>query len=895
VNGFLAIFIAGLGAGGSYALLALGTVIVYKGSGLVNFASGGLALIGGAGYYEMHEVHHQTVALSLCFGVVLGAVAGLAVQLLVMAPMRRAAPLVRVIATLGVAEIIQQVASLRYGNSFAFIPSFLPQGSYKWGAVQIAQSRLVIVGLALGLTVVLFAFYRWTKFGLATAAVSESERVAASTGWSPSLVAAGNWALAGALSGGAGVVLSAAINNSLDPSTLTLTVVPTLSAAVLGGFSSFPVTMLGGLLIGVLEALPLKYVHQPGWSNAIPFLAILVVLVVRGKAVPLRSHINERLPSVAAGRIRVVPLAIAFVAAASAILALSVGLAAAAVTSLIFALIGLSVVAVLGYGGQLSLCQWAVAGVGALFAARLAAVWHAPMILVFLLALLFILPAGLLIAIPAIRVRGVSLAILTLALAQAINGVVFSNPNYTEGGNQSGVPQPLGIPRPSLFGYNIDPISHPARYALFCLVIVVLVALALTNVRRGRSGRRLLAARGNERAASSLGISITGAKLYAFGLASVLAGLAGVLIAYSNLTVEFGQFDALGSINVVLNGVIGGVGSVLGGLTAGLLGSGGVIQWVIGHAFNLGSGWYLLIAACVPVLTLMLNPDGVIPEIISMVGRARARVRRDSRPVKSSLGDAEVVSHRVAPRVLEIRGVGVSFGSTHALRDVSLTVRPGEVVGLIGPNGAGKTTLIDVASGYLRGHDGQVLLNEQPINRWNAAKRSRAGLTRSFQSLELFEDLTVEDNLRTASDDRAALAYMTDLVRPGGKHLGASALSSIREFGLEKVLDRYPRELSHAQRRLVAIARAVATEPSVLLLDEPAAGLDEVSSRELAELIRRLAKEWGMGVLFVEHDVEMVMSTCDRIVGLDFGAVIAHGEPAQVRKDEAMIKAYLGE
>jgi sulfate-transporting ATPase len=665
--------------------------------------------------------------------------------------------------------------------------------------------------------------------------------------------------------------------------------------------------MLGGLLIGVLEALPLKYVHQPGWSNAIPFLAILVVLVVRGKAIPLRSHINERLPSVAAGRVRLVPLGIAFVAAASAILALSAGFAAAAVTSLIFALVGLSVVAVLGYGGQLSLCQWAVAGVGGLFAARLAAVWHAPMILVFLLTLLFILPSGLLIAIPAIRVRGVSLAILTLAFAQAINGVVFSNPNYTEGGDVSGVPQPLAIPRPSLFGYNIDPIPHPARYALFCLVIVVLAALALTNVRRGRSGRRLLAARGNERAASSLGISITGAKLYAFGLASVLAGLAGVLIAYSNLTVDFSPFDALGSINVVLNGVIGGVGSVLGGLTAGLVGSGGVIQWIIGQAINLGSGWYLLIAACVPVLTLMLNPDGVIPEIISVVNRALARVRRDSvnralarvrrdsRPVTSSLGDADVVGHKVVPQVLEIRGIGVSFGSTHALRDVSLTVRPGEVVGLIGPNGAGKTTLIDVASGYLRGHDGQVLLNKQPVNRWNAAKRSRAGLTRSFQSLELFEDLTVEDNLATASDDRSALAYVTDLVRPGREHLGAAALASIREFGLEKVLDRYPGELPHAQRRLVAIARAVATEPSVLLLDEPAAGLDEVSSRELAELIRRLAKEWGMGVLFIEHDVEMVMSTCDRIVGLDFGAVIAQGEPAQVRKDEAMIKAYLGE
>jgi sulfate-transporting ATPase len=255
----------------------------------------------------------------------------------------------------------------------------------------------------------------------------------------------------------------------------------------------------------------------------------------------------------------------------------------------------------------------------------------------------------------------------------------------------------------------------------------------------------------------------------------------------------------------------------------------------------------------------------------------------------------EVEREPVTAKVLSVEHVRVRFGGVVAVEDVSLQVRPGEVLGLIGPNGAGKTTLIDVITGFTRQQGGQVMLADQAVDRWSPRRRARGGLARSFQSLELFEDMTVRDNLRTASDRRDPVAYITDLVWPHNPPLPGTAVAAVREFGLEDDLDRKPSELPYGRRRLVGIARAVATRPSVLLLDEPAAGLDESETRELSELLIRLAKEWGLGVLLVEHDVALVMSVCDRIVALDFGQVIAEGTPDDIRGDQAVIAAYLGE
>ena len=244
---------------------------------------------------------------------------------------------------------------------------------------------------------------------------------------------------------------------------------------------------------------------------------------------------------------------------------------------------------------------------------------------------------------------------------------------------------------------------------------------------------------------------------------------------------------------------------------------------------------------------------------------------------------------------LTVEHLTVRFGGVVAVDDVSLAVRPGEVVGLIGPNGAGKTTIIDAVTGFVSPSRGVVAVNGEDVEPVVAAA---ARARRRRPVVPVARAVREHDRCwRTSAPRRMTAgrgAYITDLVRPGDRPLNGTAIAAVQEFGLEAELERRPDELPLGKRRLVAIARAVAAKPSVLLLDEPAAGLDELETAELGQLIRRLATEWGLAVLVIEHDVSLVLSISDRIEVLQFGRTLASGTPAEIRADQRVIDAYLG-
>ncbi|MFF3335248.1 ATP-binding cassette domain-containing protein [Streptomyces sp. NPDC002888] len=888
----------GLGLGALYALTAHGIVLVYRGSGVLNLAHGAIGMAGAYVQWELASRHGVGYWPATACGVLASAVLGVLTHLLVLRPLRGASTLARLVGTLAVFIVLTAVAVKRYGDSLQLVPGKLPTRLLTIAGATVSEDRVWLLGIAVAVTVVLHLLYKRTLFGLGTTAVAENENTAAALGWSPDLIATANWALGSALAGLTGILIVPVIGLSVTG--LTTLLLSALAAALVGRFSSFPVTLAGGLVIGLVQSELTRFGSDvTGLAASVPFLFIALVLVARGRALPLRGTFLDRLPALGTGRVRPVPLAVA-VAVGLCLVALSTPLWADAITNtLVLSLIILSIVVVTGYAGQVSLAAYALAGTGAFIAGHTAADWGWPFELALLAGVLGTVPIGLLFALPAVRTRGVNLAIITLGLGTTLEAMVFQNTDLSTTPGSDGI----AVGKQTLFGISISGVDHPQRYAAVVLVMFVAATLVVANVRRSRTGRRLIAVRANERAAAALGIDVRAAKLYAFGLSAAIAALAGVLTGFRSTSVVFSDFASFDSITALGLAVIGGVGFLVGPLFGATFAA-GTVGARFGDLVLPGlSEWMPLIGGVILVLTLVGNQDGIGKELGRQAKGVRRKlspkrgpaVRKDESAAVLQGGPAAPNVPRAAPLPLHVRDLTVRYGGVVAVDGLSLDVEPGQVVGLIGPNGAGKTSAIDAVTGFTRAASGSVRLGDRDVTRRPVHRRAAAGLSRSFQSLELFEDMTVLDNLYAACDRPGRWAYLTDLVRPGSRPLPAHVLVAVREFGLQDRLDRPVGDLSYGERRLLAIARAVAASPSVLLLDEPAAGLSDDETRELAHLVRRLAEDWGMGVLLVEHDVDMVMSVCDRVVVLDFGHRICSGTPEEVRRDPAVRAAYLGD
>jgi branched-chain amino acid transport system permease protein len=886
----------GLGSGALIAGIALGVVLSYRGSGVINLSVGGLAMLGGYAYWSLNTGKIATLptwaclVLSLLFVAVVGAV----IEFVVWRPMRNAPPLAKLVASLGVLLVAQASMLLAFGITQQPEPGVLPGNTVHLFGEPIPVNRFILTGLVIVAAAVLATVYRWTRFGLATRAAAESEVAAMLGGLSPNTISLINSVVSALLAGALGIL--AASITELDPQTLPLQIIPALAAALLASFTSFGIACAASIGIGILYSL-LEYasaqtwfpqsggVALPGVTDLLAFIIIVAVLFWRGARIPARGELLERrLPE--APRPRHLPrtAVICFAVAAVALIVLPFGFREALVNTLIGTLMALSLVVITGFVGQISVVQLSLAGAAGFTVSHMASNFGITFPVAALAGIAVALVIGVITAISAVRVRGISLAVVTLAAAVAIQNFGFTNSTW--GGGLAGAP----VPEPKWFGLDLGPDAafrgldgnKPSPvFGWVALVCCVLLCVGVGYVRRGRLGQRMLAVRSNERAAAAAAINPRTVKLAAFTIAAFIAGVAGVLYAYNFLSVSADSFDAVTALSLIAFAYAGGISLISGAVFAGLISAQALIPYALDKWFGLNGNWFLLFGGVILIFTLLRNPEGVAGDLYRRTHQRPVVRAPDAGPAApgaaGAAGDRAAIRADLAERpiVFRVTGLSVAFGGVHALRDVSLEVRQGELVGLIGPNGAGKTTLVDAASGFVAS-TGRVELGGADLGGLEPYQRARRGLARTWQSTELFDDLDVRENLAVAC-------------REGG----GTAEQTLGLVGLAWTAGARPAQLSMGQRKLVGVARALAARPRLLCLDEPAAGLDTRESAELGACLRGLAGR-GQSMLLIEHDMGLVLGICDRVVVLEFGQVIADGPPEEVRHDPRVIAAYLG-
>lgn len=624
----LLFMILGLGAGAMYAGVGLGVVLTFRSSGVVNFAYGAVAMIPAyifvglrttgslvlpvPGLPESIQVGPETgmsaspaMLIALCFAALLGVLMHVAV----FRPLRHATPLAKVVASVGVLITLQAVALLRYADSGALAPAVLPSDPVDVLGLVVPADRLYLAGIVVLLGMLLAAIYKYTPFGLATRASAENELSASFLGLHTDRLAAVNTVAASLLAGALGILFAPI--TALDPATYSLLIIPGLAAALVARFTSFGVTVAAALALGMLQS---QLVHLQGvWSwlpkvgtqQALPFLIIVVAMVVVGGKLPTRASIVEQgLPPAIRSAHPTRVGAIAVAVALLMIVALPQAYRYAFVTTLIAMLVCLSLVVLTGYLGQISLAQMTFAGAAGFALPKLQDAFGLPFFVAAVPAVLAAGVAGVLVGLPALRVRGVNLAVVTMALAVAVSAFVFANPKYTGGFDG------LGVREPNLFGVKIGS-GGDVGYAVLCLVVVVLTSVGVTRLRRSDLGLQMLSVRANERAAASVGIDVRRVKILGFAISASLAGLAGVLLSGQQVTVTFQSFDVLISLGLLAAIFLGGVASVGGAVVGGFLASGGLAFFVLDEWIGLGE-YQLLISGLALVLTAVFYPNGIV-------------------------------------------------------------------------------------------------------------------------------------------------------------------------------------------------------------------------------------------------------------------------------------------
>ncbi len=555
----------------------------------------------------------------------------------------------------------------------------------------------------------------------------------------------------------------------------------------------------------------------------------------------------------------------------------------------LFSLVALGLVLLTGVGGLTSFGQAAFAGIGAYSSAWLCTAFGASPWLGLLAGLLATATVALLLGCLTLRMSGHYLPLATIAWSLAL---YYTMGNLDALGKYDGL---LGVPAIHLFGISLHDERRVYGLIWFCALAAALGLTQLLDSRPGRVMRALNVNRGGGvTMPEAMGASTFRYKVVMFVIAALLASLSGWLFAHMQRSVNPSPFGIKFGIEYLFMAVLGGVGQVWGAFTGAALVklTEDQLQVWLPKLIGTAGSYETIVFGVVLVMVLKFAPDGVWP----MVERWLPKRHRARTPGQT----AEPLAARSKPArgevLLEAKAVRKAFGGLVAVNDISFTIRAGDIVGLIGPNGAGKSTTFNLISGVLPMSSGEVLLRGQRVDGLPAREVARRGMSRTFQHVKLVPDMTVLENvalgtyLRTKSGAFAALLRVDRAEERRALH---EARLQLQRIGLSEQADELAGNLALGPQRQVEIARALASDPSLLLLDEPAAGLRHQEKQALAAVLRQLKAE-GLSLLLVEHDMDFVMNLTDRIVVMEFGTRLIEGTPAEVQASPAVRAAYLG-
>jgi ABC-type branched-subunit amino acid transport system ATPase component/branched-subunit amino acid ABC-type transport system permease component len=897
---FLPFVIAGLTTGAIYGLSGVGLVLTYKTSGIFNFAHGSLATISAFAFYTLsvqHSVPWPVAAALAAF--VVGPLLGLVLELLAR-KLSGSSFTTQVAGTVGILLVVEAAVQLIYGSSTTrVVPQFLPAGGVRIAGTEVSFANIVIFGVGILVTAGLHVYLKRARAGLAMRAVVDDPALLDLTGTSPVRVRRYAWIIGSTLATLSGVLL-APLLPQIDATTLTLLIISAFGAAAIGGFTALPGTFAGGLVIGVAEAIAGKYFTSTGaWAglaNSVPFIALFAVLLLSprrrgGRQVKVVSHRSSSPPAPLLAQLGGGLVVLVFLAAVPLFAGVYlIGWMTFLANVILFLSLGLLV----RTSGQVSLCQIGFAAIGVTTFSHLTAL-HVPWLIALVLAGLVVVPVGALLAVPAIRLNGLYLALATLGFGLVLNDLFYGQP-YMFGD----VTAAVSVPRPSLGWLQSD-----NGFYYLMLVLTTLACLLVLALSRGRLGRLLGALASSPLGLSSSGASINVTRVLVFCIAAFLAAVAGALGGATAGVVSASSYTPLISVTFFAVVII----------TVGrepwyaLLAAAGYTLLPLKWTSEAVTDWLTFAFGAFAVLYAIGGDRmGMPSQVHGVLARLRLS-RRDEQPTVGPqppagrspgvLGRtaADLARAALAGQGLRADNILVRFGGLVAVRDVSLEAPVGAITGLIGPNGAGKSTTVNACSGLVRAASGRVRFGPRQIDRLGPAARARLGLGRTFQQMQLCDELSVRANVGLGVEAGFAgvnpLSHMLP-ARGDRRRIDGAAADAMRLCGIEDIADQTARNLSTGQRRLVELARCLAGPYRVLLLDEPSSGLDQTETERFGRLLRHVVATRGVGILLIEHDMSLVTSICDYVYVLDFGEPIFAGTPSQVLASPVVQQAYLG-